>query len=767
VTVDNIQLNSISAQLLDSMDGQPWRAGFEGLDIQAKGATVEDLARQAISLASLDLDLKGVSVDQPPGYSETPLLSMDSLKLASQGMDLGASEVTFSDVLLDTLNVSLERNADQEINLMKIAESWLPAAAEGSDKKPEPVVAAADASGPAFVLPAIVMGNAQIKSVSAQVLDSIKGKPWRAGFDGLDIRVKGVEVGDLAQQAIALASFDLNMHGITVDQPPGFSDTPLLSMGSLKLASQGMDLGASEVTFSDVLLDTLNVSLERNADREVNLLKLTESWLPAKDENDSETQVASSATPTESSGPVFEIPAVVVDNIQLNSISAQMLASIDNQPWRVGFDNLDIHVTGVDAGTAAEQAISLASFDLDLKGIKVDQPPGFDNRKLFGLEQFTVISEKTVGLGQELVIKEAKLQGLTSSLIMRSDGVTNLQVLIEALRDTDEAARPSKEEKGAERGTPSAKLDLQPVLLEHIMLNGGPVVYRDIVSAEESLEAYLDKIKMDIEGLRLFSDQKDVKPASASISFELEQPGELPTAYFGTVADVGPIGNGVPMVNTQVRLAGLKLDTLGSLVPKATRTALGASGLDMGAALAIDADSINLNASVLTDRNIRYEGITVQGPLNKPVVKIGPVMAGVFDRVADGLGNLGIDVLGSTVSIAEGGVDTALELGSGAAKVGVNLGKSLFDTTVGLLTLQKEKVKEGVSGSTTGTVDITKNSVKKSGNVAGDSLKRSGTGLKGQERIDAWDQEIPNRYQEYMQHAHNVLADMPYPPVTE
>ena len=162
----------------------------------------------------------------------------------------------------------------------------------------------------------------------------------------------------------------------------------------MKLVSQGMDLGASEVAVSDVLLDTLSVSLERNADREVNLLKLAESWMPAKGESGNETPVASSATPTESSEPVFKIPAVVVGNIQLNSISAQMLDSIDNQPWRAGFEGLDIQVKGAAVEDLARQAISLASLDLDLKGVTVDQPPGFSLTPLLDMDRLTLASRE-------------------------------------------------------------------------------------------------------------------------------------------------------------------------------------------------------------------------------------------------------------------------------------------------------------------------------------------------------------------------------------
>ena len=313
----------------------------------------------------------------------------------------------------------------------------------------------------------------------------------------------------------------------------------------------------------------------------------------------------------------------------------------------------------------------------------------------------------------------------------------------------------------------SSQAKMPPILFEQIVMDGGPVQYRDEAFTDETLVASLNNIQVEVTQLRLFTDNADADPASASLFFELEQPGELPTAYFGTLADVGPIGDGVPMVNTQLRLVGLKLDTLGSLVPSTTRTALGATGLDVDAALAMDSDSINLKAAVLTDRGVKYNGLRVHGPLNAPVVKPGLLLNGVLSRVSDGLVNVGKGGLKSGVNIAEGGVDVAKELGSGAVKVGVNLGKSLFDTTAGLLTLDKEKVKGGASGTTKGTVDITKDSVKESGQAAGGSLKSSASDLKGQARIDAWDQEIPSRYQTYMQHARDVLAEMPYPPVTE
>jgi|GEM_PF-1415294 len=769
---DDIQLKSVTAQVLDTIDGRPWRAGFDGLDILFTGVEVGDPAKQAVALASFDLDIKGIAVDQLPGFSQAPLLAVDKFELASQDIDLRTAKVSFSKVVLDTLTASLERNRDGEINLLEVMDAWVPVVA-GDKGKSETTIAqspAGEEPAPAFGLPTLIFDDIQLKSVTAQLLDAIDGQPWRAGFDGLDILITGMKVGDPAKQAIALASFDLDIKGIAVDQPPGFSQNPLLAIDKFELASKGIDLSKAKVSVSKIMLDKMIASLERNPDREVNLLKVMDAWMPfiAGDKAKKKTIVTQSSAGKEPE-PAFKLPTLFVDDLQLKSVTAQALDAIDGQPWRAGFDGLDILITGMEVGDLAKQAIALASFDLDLKGIAADQPPGFGTRKLISLDRFTVNSEKLDMSSKELVVRKVLLQGLSSSMSMRSDGSTNLQKLSDALLGSADKTRPrqDKEETTADSETPTARVALPAVRFEQILLAGGSVVYRDEAFAEEPLVAVLNNIRMEATQLRLFAEDDGVGPASASASFELEQPGDLPTAYFGTLAKVGPVGRGIPMVNTQGRMIGLKLDTLGSLVPPATRTALGASGLDGGVALAMDADSISLIASVLTDRNIQYEGITVQGSLESPIVEIGPVLAGIYSRVADGLINIGQSGLIAGFNIAEGGVDAAMELGSGAAKVGKNLGKGLFGTIAGLLTLDEQKVKKGVSGTTMGTIDLTIDSVEGTGKVAGGGLKSSASELIGDNRVRAWEKEIPTRYRKAMQNARDALSKMPYPPFTQ
>ena len=701
--------------------------------------------------------LSGLILNSPPGFDSRPLLSLESMEVDVAPWALIKGRVAVEDLTVKGLSLIVVRDPKGCLSPLELvaAGGAGPAAKPEKDREKTP---------PPWS-PVVHLNAVHLQDMAFHLIDHSMKNDWTASLR-TDLVIEGLSLQHLWTLDVQVERFNLNLKDVKIDQLPGFSETPLLSVDSFKLASQGIDLGAARVTLSDVVLDTLVISVERNAGRDINLLKLAQSWLPASDDGKGEKPVPSKA-PSSSSGPGFKMPTVVVDTVELKSISAQLLDTIEGHPWRAGFKGMDMQIAGVEAGEGTEEAVMLASLDLELKGIVVDQPPGFDADKLLSIKRFAIISEKTDRPGNELVIKQVQLEGLTSLVTMNRNGVTNLQVLQTALRGQDEKANVSREKPAADKKAASPALDLQSILFEQISLEGGPVIYRDEFFTEASLEASLDNIKLSIAQLHMFSDNIDVDPASVAMSFELSQPGDLPTAYFGSLANVGPIGYGVPMVNTQVHLVGLKLDTLGPLVPKTTRTALGASGLDGSMSMALNADAIDLKAAVLTDHGIKYKGLKVKGPLDEPVVEPGPIMTGVFNRISDGLVNLGKGGLKTGVNIAEGGIGVVKELGSGAVGAGVNLGKSLSSTTAGILTLDKEKVKDGAAGTTKGTLDITKDSVKGSGQAAGGSLKNSAADLKGEDRVQAWEQNIPSRYEASMKHAEKALAEMPYPPVTE
>ena len=402
--------------------------------------------------------------------------------------------------------------------------------------------------------------------------------------------------------------------------------------------------------------------------------------------------------------------------------------------------------------------IGLMAGRIELTGVVINPPQGHGTDPLLSLGNLVLDVVPTSLLSDVIVVEELTLKGMSINLVRDKQGQLGLAKLVK----TEEPAAETADKADA----PSQERDLPVVNVKSIRLEGGSLTVQDSALTGKPMVFPLKDIRLLVDQLRLFDENKGADPAAVSFSFQLKQPGNLPNAYFGTVARMGPVGRGVPPINAQTRMIGLKLKTLGALLPPDTRTALGGDGLDSGMAIALNNGRISIDALALTDRNIRYDTINVRGPLDAPVVEIAPVMAGVF-RVTDGVLSIGNSGLATGVSVAQGSVDVAKEVGSGTVKMGKKLLGGLFDTGKGIATLDANKTKKGFDDSTKGTIDLSMDSVKGAGGAAGGGLDKSVSDLTGSAAVKAWDKGIPTRYQTDMQRAEKALAKMPYPPVTK
>ena len=411
--------------------------------------------------------------------------------------------------------------------------------------------------------------------------------------------------------------------------------------------------------------------------------------------------------------------------------------------------------------------IGLMAGRVELNGLSVNPPKDHGTDPLLSMGNLVLDVVPTSLLSDVIVVEEVTLKGMSINLVRDKQGRLGLDKLVKAekpaaeTKTTDES--PEAKEKSGER---SKERKLPVVQVNSIRIEDGSITIRDSALTGKPMVFPVKDLQVVVSRLRLFDENAAVDPASMSVSLQLEQPGKLPSAHFGTVARMGPVGRGVPPVNAQARMIGLKLQTLGALLPPATRTALGGGGLDAGMALALNDGRISLDALALTDRNVRYDTIQVRGPLKAPKIEIAPVLSGVF-RVTDGVLNLGKSGLGAGISIAESSVDVAKEVGSGVVKTGKKLLGGLLDTGKGLATLDAKQVEKGLVGSTVGTIDLSLGTVEGAGSAAGGGLGQSVSDLTGSAAVQAWNKGIPERYQTAMQRAEAALAKMPYPPVTQ
>ena len=451
--------------------------------------------------------------------------------------------------------------------------------------------------------------------------------------------------------------------------------------------------------------------------------------------------------------------------ITLSDLTLMQLLNQDSrESWQAGLKRLDIRTTGIALGDIAKKDVSLDTLTLDIQEVAVDQPAGFGKDKLASLEGLAIATEKLDLKASEHVIGEILIKRPAASIYVKKASASNVQALLHSVFGPKKESIDKHDASAKKEDTTESKPELPVIRIAHIKIEDGDFNLRDESLTEEALVFPLKNIQFETSQLRLFETDAIVEPTPVSVSFELEQPGALPTAYFGGLAHIGSVGVGVPLVNSQVRLTGLKLETFGALIPPTTDVTLGASGFDAEISIVLDTDSILMHGSGTSDKNVQYEGIKVRGPLDAPEIKMGVLLAGAYSRVSDGLVNLGLKGLGAGFDIVEGGLDIAKAVGKGTLEVGKNIGESVLEVGTGVATLDQQKLKEGIKGTTIDTAKLTSDTVKDSGAAAGDSLKESASEMKGHSQLQAWDASIPERFQTAMQAAQEDLAKMPFPP---
>ena len=523
----------------------------------------------------------------------------------------------------------------------------------------------------------------------------------------------------------------------------------------IELAAPKLDMGADYLKIGRVWVVNAMLSVAHHAEGETNLQHLLNDWKPSK-------------SATQRSTGVTGVPRFWIDDVQLQSVAVNYQDHIQGQSWRAGFDGMDISATEVTVGDLARREIEAGAFRLQLHGTEVDPPPGSELDKLARLEDLTLATKAVDLASPEIVVDQLHMAGLNASIQIDAKGVSNLQKLKAGLLGGSRSASDGSSPKKRVARSSDAERALPVIHLDQVRLENGALDYRQS-SVDGTAYAFPIKyIRLEAAGLRLFDDLAMAAPASLSLSYKIKQPNTLPDAHYGAVAAMGRLGADVPSLNAQICYTGVKLETLGLLIPTGMRTTLNANGFDARLSLSLDEKAVNLYGTVTSDAGIRYDAIHIQDPLKAPKVEMGPAVAGVFSQVSGDMLNLGKGGLDAGTSVVESGVDVAAKAGSGTWEIGKNIGGNLLTIGTGLFTMDHRKMQKGLLGTTTGTLERTVDSVADTGKAAVGGLEKSVSSLSGDdETARAWDQGIADRHRAAMQQARSALAQMPYPPVTE
>jgi len=364
-----------------------------------------------------------------------------------------------------------------------------------------------------------------------------------------------VEGGQLEAIHFELLSGGCVLDNLSLNQPRNYTEPALFSLGKLTVQVVPETLLSDEIVVDNVTIKNVAVRLIRNKQGQLNIEKL----LVPPD------QPSSSPATDDTS---LELPAVRVKSIKIENLAINVIDQLTKKQWTANL-RIDLTVNDLQFRDILQGDILVGKVILALADLNVDQPAGFGSDKLLTLDKLTVKTTQFDLSSAEYRIDKISLQGFATSIIVHKDGASNVQQLLASLTGSSEGESSETVKDASSDSSPS------PIIrIGQVDINGGALTLHDEALMEQSLNILLERISVEVENLSLFDPAVDADPASIKATFEMLQPEGLPTAYFCGFATLGPVGDGIPNLNFQTRLVGLKLDTLGSLIPTAERTCL-------------------------------------------------------------------------------------------------------------------------------------------------------------------------------------------------
>ena len=260
------------------------------------------------------------------------------------------------------------------------------------------------------------------------------------------------------------------------------------------------------------------------------------------------------------------------------------------------------------------------------------------------------------------------------------------------------------------------------------------------------------------ENIQFFSDS--ATQGQLALYAEIDQPRNNPVGYVEVQLVCGPLGTGVPDVHAVAQLTGFMLDTAAVLLPTGTQAALGASGADIDAELALNAESMNLQGRFDSDNKLRHP-FAVVGPLHQPAIDAGPLLNGAVQRVTGSISGLGGRGLRTGTALVRGGVSVVSDLGKGTVGVAKNVTHGVFDVLAGVVTLDGDRIGSGAMEATVDVVEGTGTTIVDAGRHTLEGSEQSLWAAANDPRLQRWIDDIQTRHTSAVTQFDERLQSMP------
>jgi len=463
---------------------------------------------------------------------------------------------------------------------------------------------------------------------------------------------------------INLFGGSVNVKNLVVFQPDGFGETNLIQLGKLSARVRYLPILQKKIVVSYVNVSNVKADIQKTDD-EMNLQKVVDDLTSSAGANSGETKSTSD----------FE---VYVKKVNLRNIALKYTEQSDS------------------LGT---QHVNLEGINSQIRKIRSSGTRNLVNKVTLAVDRTIVsildLEENTTQL--EVENFTTKIENIVSDstfLQIPTLHVSYDSLYLSAAKDTD---------------TTIVSMPEFILTLKDLQTTGQNITLKEALTDSFEVSIQLpDSVNFQLYNLNLLakdinvSQDSLVKPAEATFTGKILNE-ELGDNLFGIFAQINVIPDKFPTVDAFLQIVGLELEPIKPMIPPGTFQALGGDAFDLSAKLAICDSSLDCDIDISMIQGSKL-GMKIGGTPAKPELDTSSVLFNVFSRFGGGIGSGFSKLGGTTFGAAKTSLTTALGLGKGAANVVGSLGKGVFKSVKGVVTLDASEIGEGLKTTTVGTV---------------------------------------------------------------
>ena len=509
----------------------------------------------------------------------------------------------------------------------------------------------------------------------------------------------------------------VELQGLRIDQPATVGGAPFLTLSSLRIQVEPRRQEAGHLRVTAITLDGLTVRLVRHQGR----VNLGDLLVPQP-----------KAAPAKPGKPL----AITIEQLRLQDLSL-FADDQTTEPWAARLEDLtfeakNLHIPAIGPQATTWVSLHLGTASLDLPAASTPLPQPFLAWKGMALDVPARTNPES-----PLVIDHLTIDGLAGTWDRPTTGPDSAQQALAQLAGFLPAPTPAAA-TGPSRPTP-------PIHLRRFHLTAVQGLLKDGHAATPPWTLGIENGDLLVTDVQVDAVALDSPPMTVALTADLRQ-GSTTIGRLGVVGTLDPVRNRhVDHFAIRAHLTGIDLDHLDPLLPFGARTVLGGRAVDAAFQVARQPEELALRVELRNERGLVFPA-TLRGPPKNLDLELTPIFTALLGRTTDSLlasGGSAVKAGGATVV---GGAKALAEVGGGVLSAGATLGGGLLSTVAGVVTLDGDRIRQGVTSATSGTAGALVDGVKESGSAVATGVRRSADHMTGDTTRAAWWADAPRRH---------------------